>query len=328
MPDVRLSSLNANLFPRMCTEPGTIRFIHSHIGLSRPNQKPIFYNFGVGPASLPFWYWAGSIRFYFSQNRVDAGRRIKFKFALGESLRVSKLSLGILLSESRFTVFIPGAVERIHKSPTAIFSQPITLTNICTALFEKETWKEKPLRLRCTKMPRIWKGKSAEMTCVHFTGILDLLWHYWTKFEAWGSPRKGSENRRLFPAANLILRPAWAGSNFVFKYSDWTSSKTEKKEEKKEKGGELVLKCRSGPVGTRKPPPKRQIREIGLSQSSGEREEEEEKGREGSTRTKILFTDRIKGEVTVTNSSFPRCDRWLRGSWVWCERCSSSRLDE
>ena len=52
-----------------------------------------------------------------------AGRRIKF--APGKSLRFSELFLGICLSEFRFPVFIPGAVEWICKSPTPIFSQPI-----------------------------------------------------------------------------------------------------------------------------------------------------------------------------------------------------------
>ena len=105
-----------------------------------------------------------------------AGRTIKF--APGKSLRFPQLFVGILLSEFRFTVFIPGAVEWIHKSPTAIFSQPTFVTNIWTALFEKEIWKEKLSRLRCSKMPRIWKEKSAEMSCVHFTRLLHLLEHY------------------------------------------------------------------------------------------------------------------------------------------------------
>ena len=47
----------------------------------------------------------------------DAGRRIKF--APGKSLRFSQPFLGILLFQLRDTVFIPGAAERIHKSPTA-----------------------------------------------------------------------------------------------------------------------------------------------------------------------------------------------------------------
>ena len=75
----------------------------------------------------------------------DASRRTYF--FPGKSLRFSELFLGILLSEFRFTVFFPGAVEWIHKFPTAIFSQPTFLTSIWTALFEKETVKEKPPRL-------------------------------------------------------------------------------------------------------------------------------------------------------------------------------------
>jgi len=48
----------------------------------------------------------------------------------GKSLRFPELFLGILPSEFRFTVLFPGAVEWIHKSPTAIFGQPLFLTNI------------------------------------------------------------------------------------------------------------------------------------------------------------------------------------------------------
>jgi len=64
------------------------------------------------------------------------------------------------------------------ESPTAIFSQPTFLANIWTALSEKEIWKEKPPRLKCSKMTKIWKEKFAEMTSVHFTRLLGLLEHY------------------------------------------------------------------------------------------------------------------------------------------------------
>jgi len=57
-----------------------------------------------------------------------AGRRIKFAHV--KSLQFFELFLGILLSEFCFTVFIPGAVERIHKSSSVIFSQPTFLTNV------------------------------------------------------------------------------------------------------------------------------------------------------------------------------------------------------
>jgi len=51
----------------------------------------------------------------------------------------------------------------------------VFLINIWTALFKKDTWKEKPSRPSCSKMPRIWKEKSAKMFCFHFTRLLDLL---------------------------------------------------------------------------------------------------------------------------------------------------------
>ena len=95
-------------------------------------------------------------------------------------------------------MFIPGSVEWIYKSATAIFSQPTFLTNIWTALFEKETLKGKPPRLTFSKMPRIWKNKSAEMSCVHFTRLLDLLWHDLKKFQELRILRKSCENRDFF----------------------------------------------------------------------------------------------------------------------------------
>jgi len=125
-------------------------------------------------------------------------RRSQDQICSGKSLQFSELFFGILLSEFRFTVFIPGAVAWIHKSPTAILGQPIFLTNIWTALLEKEKWKEKPPRLRCSKMPRIWKEKSAEMSCVHFTRFLDLFWHYLKNFQELKILRKSSKNQDFF----------------------------------------------------------------------------------------------------------------------------------
>jgi len=112
-------------------------------------------------------------------------------------------------------LFIPAAVEQIHKSPTAIFSQPTFLTNNWTTLFEKETWKEKPLRLRsnlrCSTMPRMWKEKSTEMSCVQswFTRILGLLWHYSIiiiEEDPQNSTRnseESSENGETFPSSKF-----------------------------------------------------------------------------------------------------------------------------
>jgi len=56
--------------------------------------------------------------------------------------------------------FFLGDVERICRSSTAIFIQPNFLTNIRRALFERETWKEKPPRLKYSKIPRIWAHSS------------------------------------------------------------------------------------------------------------------------------------------------------------------------
>jgi len=135
-----------------------------------------------------------------------AGRRIKF--CSRKSLRFSTLFLGIHFSEFRFAVFIPGAVERIHTSPTAFFSQPIFLTNVWTALSKKQIWKEKPPRLRCCKMPRIWKEKCTDMSCVRFTRLLGLLWKYLKKILRIRILRRVRRIDRFFFWTNLILRPA------------------------------------------------------------------------------------------------------------------------
>jgi len=116
-----------------------------------------------------------------------AGRKIEF--ALGQRSRFSKLFLGILLSEFRLTVFIPGAVEWNHKSATPIFSQPIFFTNIWMALFEKETWMEKLPRLRNSKMPRIWRKNPLKWVVSisrDYWIYSDIIWQSSSGLEFWG----------------------------------------------------------------------------------------------------------------------------------------------
>jgi len=103
------------------------------------------------------------------------------------------------------SVFIPGAVEQIYKFPTAIFSQPTFLMTFWTALFEKEIWKEQPPRLKCSKIPKIWKEESAQMSWVHFTRLLGLIWNYLKKILRVGILRRVRKIERLFLRANLIL---------------------------------------------------------------------------------------------------------------------------
>ena len=122
-------------------------------------------------------------------------------------LRFSEHFLRILLSEFRFTVFIPGVVEWIHKSPTAIFSQPIFFTNIWTAFFEEKNITGKAPEVEVYKCREV-EEQIAEMSCVHFTRLLDLLWHYLKKFQEIRILRKTFQESRLFSRANLILRPA------------------------------------------------------------------------------------------------------------------------
>jgi len=105
--------------------------------------------------------------------------------------------LGILLSEFHFTVFFPGAVEWIHKSCNTIFSQPICLISIWTALFQKETVKERPPRLTRTKIPRIRKKiRWKELCPVHeITGFtLTLL----VKIQELRILRKSFKSRHFF----------------------------------------------------------------------------------------------------------------------------------
>ena len=68
-------------------------------------------------------------------------------------------------------------------------------TNMRTALFEKETWKEKPPRLKWSKMLRIFKEIFADMDCTHFTRLLGLPRHYLMKCQELRILRKSSENR-------------------------------------------------------------------------------------------------------------------------------------
>ena len=75
------------------------------------------------------------------------------------------------LTEFCFTVFIPGAVKWIHKSPIAIFSQLIFLTNIWTALFEKETLKGKPPSWRVVKFREAWSRSLSFFSAL----VCDLL---------------------------------------------------------------------------------------------------------------------------------------------------------
>ena len=64
--------------------------------------------------------------------------------------------------------------------------------------FQKRNMEEKPPRLKCSKMPRIWKGKSAELSSVYLTRLLELLWHYLKKFQELRILRKSSKNWDFF----------------------------------------------------------------------------------------------------------------------------------
>jgi len=108
-------------------------------------------------------------------------------------------------------VIFLGAVEWIYKSPSAIFSQPIFLTNIWTALFETEPLKEKPPRLTCSKIPRSWRNNPLKW-------VLSISRDYWFHFEKvpQNSNSEGVRRiERLFSWANLVLRPAWHYKSFV-----------------------------------------------------------------------------------------------------------------
>jgi len=83
-----------------------------------------------------------------------AGRTIKFACRKNLSIFRTVLRIRIL------RIFFEWCLWSGFKNPPYIWA----------ALFEKETCKEKPLRLKCSEMWRI-KEKSAEISFVHFTRL-------------------------------------------------------------------------------------------------------------------------------------------------------------
>jgi len=85
-------------------------------------------------------------------------------------------------------------------SSNVIFSQPMFRTNIWTALFEKETLKEKPSMSKCSKMFKIWR----ENLLIWLVSISRDYWGYlhisWWNSEPWTqNSGKSLKNRDFFP---------------------------------------------------------------------------------------------------------------------------------
>ena len=125
-----------------------------------------------------------------------------------------------------YCVFL-WAVEWIHKSLTAIFSQPMFLANIRTALFEKERERKSPQGWRLVKS-REFEGKfrfngsyalhsvslhsvshsvSLNTHSIHCTDSMDRMhcmrflrfpWQFLITLQELRISRKSSENRVLF----------------------------------------------------------------------------------------------------------------------------------
>ena len=71
--------------------------------------------------------------------------------------------------------------------------------NIWTALFEKETYKEKPPRLKCKKIPRIWRNNPPKW-------VLSISRDYWGYFEKVPdnlNAGESSENRESFSSSKF-----------------------------------------------------------------------------------------------------------------------------
>jgi len=72
------------------------------------------------------------------------------------------------------------------------------------ALSEKEIWKEKPPKLKYSKMPRIWKEKSCEMSCVHF-------WEYWVYFDITSKCSNSEEVRgKIWKIGDFFRMQIWS----------------------------------------------------------------------------------------------------------------------
>jgi len=85
-----------------------------------------------------------------------------------------------------------------------LWSGFINPPNIWKVLSQKETNKEKTPRLKCIKMPRIWRTNPLKW-------VVSISWVYWVYFEKFLRIRilgRVWRIERLFLRGNLILRPA------------------------------------------------------------------------------------------------------------------------
>jgi len=101
-----------------------------------------------------------------------AGSRIQFQVARGKKSSFSELFLRNL--KSRNSLISGHPFYCVHSS--GLWSGFMNPPNIWTALFEKETYKEKPLRLKCSKMPRICRNNPLKWD-------LSISRDYWFYFD-------------------------------------------------------------------------------------------------------------------------------------------------
>ena len=170
-----------------------------------------------------------------------AGRRIKF--ALGKKSPIQVLRTVFLELVSPNSVLLCSFLVLwsgfINPSLHHLVNHLVFLTNIWTALFGKETLKQTPPRLRCSKMLGIRKEKSAEMSCAHFTRLLNLRWHCLKRFLELRILRTSSKNRAFFyskfdAAAGVTSFDSLNGSRGIVRHTAEESSGKKKSKKKLE----------------------------------------------------------------------------------------------
>ena len=130
--------------------------------------------------------------------RCNAGWRIKF--ARGKKSSFSVLSLRNL--KSRKYQISGHLFYCVHS--LGLWTGFINPPNIWTALLKKERYKQKPSRLKCSKMPRIWMDNPLKW----FLSISRDYCFYFEKVLKNSNSERVRRFERLFIRANLILRQA------------------------------------------------------------------------------------------------------------------------
>jgi len=103
---------------------------------------------------------------------------------------------GILVSEFRFTVFIPWGCGVI---PPLQFLVIQCLLQTFVRLFSKKKHESRSLQGWSVVKCQEFAGTIAEMDWINFMRLLGLLWHYLINFREQRILRKSSENQNFLP---------------------------------------------------------------------------------------------------------------------------------